>query len=497
MDGSASPIAPCDAMDEASTSKTPPTVAGDEVVVVESSGASDSDSGSSDEEDGTIHTEFLYRLMTTGASPRKIFIKLMELPDTEATMQQLSKFSDGEIWRLLFETVSRRQKLRQYNTLLDAVELIQRSRKIVVLTGAGISVSCGIPDFRSPNGIYKRLKEEYPELRDPSHMFSINFFKNNQQPFFSFAKELYPGKFQPSVTHHFLKALEDRGKLLRNYTQNIDTLEAAAGVKNVVLCHGSFATASCLECRHKVTAEDIRADVMEGKIPKCSKCTPQLPLSVYKPDIVFFGEDLSADYYTSVGKDVEDCDLLIVIGTTLTVAPVSSIPRKVATVPQIIINREPVTHHAFDIELLGDADIVTQQLLNLLGWSETVAPSFKPLREESQESVRMSYWQSRNPDPCTPEDFKIVALREMYETRNLAAWLPESRDVYMFVPPARYIFPGATVIEVDRDDRKRGLLRRNPLASSSSSSSSSGDEDIVPPRPTENLLAPDQPSTSK
>jgi hypothetical protein len=102
---------------------------------------SDSDSSttdSSDDED-TMNVAILYRLMTSGANPRPIFIKTLDLPDNEATQEQLKKYSNGEIWRLLFEMVSRRQKLRQHNTLLDAVELIKKSKKIIVLTGAGVS----------------------------------------------------------------------------------------------------------------------------------------------------------------------------------------------------------------------------------------------------------------------------------------------------------------------------------------------------------------------
>eukprot|EP00501_MAST-03F_sp_TOSAG23-6_P000041 GSMAST32.ASY1.ANO1.42.1 assembled CDS len=139
---------------------------------------------------------------------------------------------------------SRRRKLECVKTLEDAVSAIRRAKRILVLTGAGISVSSGIPDFR-----------------------------NDPEPFYQFAKELYPGKFQPSPTHHFIRLLERKGKLLRNYTQNIDTLENIAGVKNVVYAHGSFATASCLRCKAKLSSDDIRSDIMSDpvKIPFCLK----------------------------------------------------------------------------------------------------------------------------------------------------------------------------------------------------------------------------------
>ncbi|GAV00920.1 SIRT1 [Ramazzottius varieornatus] len=424
-----------------------------------------SEDSSDDDAMGVAH---LYRLMTAGANPREVLCRVMDLPENDPALAEISDCSDRDIWHLLFETVSTRQKLRQYNTLQDAVELIKKSKNIIVLTGAGISVSCGIPDFRSPNGIYKRLKEEYPELRDPSHMFNIHFFRSNPQPFFSFAKELYPGRFQPSATHKFIHALESNDKLLRNYTQNIDTLEEALGMKKVVLCHGSFSKATCLTCGHCVTADHIRHDVLDGKIPKCLECNPPLPHSLYKPNIVFFGEDLPQEYYESIKKDKPACDLLIVIGTSLKVHPVASIPKMVASVPQILINREPIDNHNFDIELFGNADTITQHLSYLLGWTGHINDRFKPLSEISKEEARKAYWESRNPDPMTPEDFDLVALREMYDSRNLGAWVPDTNDKYMFVPPSRYVFPGAMVME--KDERKRGIFRSRKDSSSSSDS---------------------------
>jgi len=122
------------------------------------------------------------------------------------------------------------------------------SKKILVLTGAGISVSCGIPDFRSKDGLYARVAKVFPELRDPQSVFDVRLFRRDPRPFFLTAKELYPGQFQPSLSHKFIQKLEARGQLLRNYSQNIDTLETIAGIEKVTMCHGSFATATCKFC---------------------------------------------------------------------------------------------------------------------------------------------------------------------------------------------------------------------------------------------------------
>ncbi|KAG6963939.1 hypothetical protein JG688_00007927 [Phytophthora aleatoria] len=164
---------------------------------------------------------------------------------------------DDELWEAMFSMGIRlikpaatrpREKLDSVNTLQDVASLLRSSKKIVVLAGAGISVSCGIPDFRSENGIYSRLGEY--NLPNPQCMFDIEFFRSNPRPFFAFAKELFPKSsgftFVPSPSHYFLKLLEEKGKLLRIYSQNIDMLEHAAGIshEHAVLCHGSFATAT-------------------------------------------------------------------------------------------------------------------------------------------------------------------------------------------------------------------------------------------------------------
>ena len=110
----------------------------------------------------------------------------------------------------------------------------------MIVTGAGVSVSCGIPDFRSKDGLYARLAVDFPSLPDPQAMFDIHYFRKDPRPFFKFAKEIYPGQFQPSPAHRFIKLVESHGKLLRNYSQNIDTLETVAEIKNVIHCHGEF-----------------------------------------------------------------------------------------------------------------------------------------------------------------------------------------------------------------------------------------------------------------
>ena len=203
------------------------------------SGLSDM-SGQDWKPDMSSKLSWLHAAMRRGENPRDILETMLpsgsEIP---------ASLDDLTMWKILFNLLSeppRRKKLENINTLEDCVSLIKNSSKIIILTGAGVSVSCGIPDFRSRDGVYARLAVDFPDLPDPQAMFDIHYFKKDPRPFFKFAREIYPGQFQPSPCHKFIRCVETSDKLLRNYTQNIDTLEQVAGINNVIQCHGSFAT---------------------------------------------------------------------------------------------------------------------------------------------------------------------------------------------------------------------------------------------------------------
>jgi NAD-dependent histone deacetylase SIR2 len=310
--------------------------------------------------------------------------------------------------------LSKREKIPDYNTIDDAVSLLKKSKNIIVLTGAGISTSLGIPDFRSKDiGLYTKL--EYLGLSDPQEVFDIDLFREDPSIFYSIAKDILPSSTRFSPTHAFIKLLQDKGKLLTNYSQNIDNLEGAAGVSSekLIQCHGSFATASCVKCGAKVPGEAIFAEVKAGLIPRCKACIQRLrstaapaamkrkrskngsegkrrnknfdesgdssegdneydlpAAGVMKPDITFFGEALPDTFGERLTKHDKDIvDLVIVIGTSLKVAPVSEVvPFLPAHIPQIYISREPVNHVNFDIDLLGDCDIVVAELCRRAGW---------------------------------------------------------------------------------------------------------------------------------
>lgn len=304
--------------------------------------------------------------------------------------------------------LSKRIKLAQYRSVDDAVDLIAKSRRIIVITGAGISTSLGIPDFRSKGtGLYAQL--EHLGLGDPQEVFDIDLFNQDPSIFYSVAKDIVPANDRYTPTHKFIAMLHQRGKLLTNYSQNIDNLEFKAGVprEKLVQCHGSFGTATCVQCGHRVQGEKIFPEIRAGEIPRCPRCIQTLKSregstkrkrsadvdkkrrrwggtddssddgeydipqpGVLKPDITFFGESLPDEFSRRLTEQDRDLvDLVIVIGTSLKVSPVSEIVRWLPPqVPQIYISRQPVAHVNFDIDLLGDCDVVIAELCRRIGW---------------------------------------------------------------------------------------------------------------------------------
>ncbi|KAF5900359.1 NAD-dependent protein deacetylase sirtuin-1, partial [Clarias magur] len=310
---------------------------------------------------GSYH--FIQQQIMRETDPRSILNEL--LPETTIPPD----LDDMTLWQIVINISEppKRKKRKEINTMDDVIRLLNDCKKILVLTGAGVSVSCGIPDFRSRDGIYARLAVDFPDLPDPQAMFDIEYFQRDPRPFFKFAKEIYPGQFRPSLCHRFIAMLDKKEKLLRNYTQNIDTLEQVAGVKRVMQCHGSFATASCLVCKHKVDCDSVREDIFRQVVPHCPRCSNN-PFAVMKPDIVFFGENLPEAFHRAMKQDKDEVDLLIVIGSSLKVRPVALIPSSVPhEVPQVLINREPLLHLNFDVELLGDCDVIVNELCHRLG----------------------------------------------------------------------------------------------------------------------------------
>lgn len=328
--------------------------------------------------------QFLQRYLPTSASGQdiiKIVLKLGFIPK-RVNFDNIDLLECVQILNRAMEKVrSKRDRLDDVSTYHDAIDLIRESKRIIVITGAGISTSLGIPDFRSSKGFYSMVK--HLGLSDPQEVFDLEIFHTDPTLFYSIAHMILPPEHTFSPLHSFIQLLQSKNKLLRNYTQNIDNIESYAGVRpeNLIQCHGSFAGATCTSCGHNVPGESIFPDIRKQELPRCKKCEPKRKrllrdenkyvaesFGVFKPDITFFGEALPRRFHDHIREDIVNCDLLISIGTSLKVAPVADIVDKIPHyVPQILINKDPIDHCNFDVSLLGYCDEVISFIADKLG----------------------------------------------------------------------------------------------------------------------------------
>lgn len=223
----------------------------------------------------------------------------------------------------------------------------QCNGRVFVLAGAGLSTSAGIPDFRSPGtGLYANLAKL--NLPYPEAVFDIHYFRDNPQPFYTLASSIAPGNFKPTPGHAFLVLLHQKRKLHTVFTQNIDTLERLAGVppSKIVEAHGSFANAHCIDCQEEYdegrSALDehgkMRAHIGQAKVPTCEECG-----GLVKPDIVFFGESLPAEFMMAIPALRTEAALVIIMGTSLKVHPFAMLPNLVPRTGcvRLLFNLEP------------------------------------------------------------------------------------------------------------------------------------------------------------
>lgn len=265
-----------------------------------------------------------------------------------------------------------------------------------------------VPDFRSPNtGLYHnlaRLNLPYAEA-----VFDISYFREHPEPFYVLAKELYPGKFFPTVSHAFIALLAEKGLLLRLFTQNIDCLERRAGVPadKIIEAHGSFATQRCIECKSEYPDELMKEHVFKGDVPRCqqSDCN-----GLVKPDIVFFGEPLPKAFDHNAHQTVM-ADLVLILGTSLTVFPFAGLPDMARdSKPRVLFNMEQVGSigsRADDVLELGPCDKGIRKLADLLGWRDELEELWKGVVGE-KEAQRQNRSQEEQEEEVEDEVRKLA-----------------------------------------------------------------------------------------
>lgn len=308
----------------------------------------------------------------------------------------------------------------------DIVKCIKSNniKNVIILTGAGISCITGIPDFRSPGGMYNTLK---PELitataqernllkSDPTYVVHINMFKKNPFPYLEVRRPFILGsaenKWKPSLSHFFFKVLQDKGILQRLYTQNIDGLDFKVGLdeNKIVNIHGTLSKIRCEFCStsypEKKFIDQIKSNI-KNIYDQNDKNAPQESSKIFcpncneagiKPTTVLYGTKIPDAVWEHIDEDfIEKADLLIIAGTSLTVSPACDFVRKVKpTVHRLVINNEVVgkdvglrllDKKSLDSILLGGCDEGFLYLATQLEWIDDLY-IYKDLMCEASASL--------------------------------------------------------------------------------------------------------------
>jgi NAD-dependent protein deacetylase/lipoamidase len=228
-------------------------------------------------------------------------------------------------------------------------ELLRESSCTVALTGAGISVPSGIPDFRSPGGIWTKV--------DPMKVATIDAFRSDPRRFWDF----YRPRFQmlegirPNPAHEALVELEGRGLLEAVVTQNIDRLHREAGSRRVIEVHGTIETSSCTSCEASYRLEDVEGLFVDG-VAQCKLCT-----GLVKPDVVLFGEFLPERAIAEATELASRAELMLCVGSSLEVYPVAGLPElTVANGGKIAIVTQSSTPYDRQAAMKLDGDVVEE-----------------------------------------------------------------------------------------------------------------------------------------
>jgi NAD-dependent protein deacetylase/lipoamidase len=240
------------------------------------------------------------------------------------------------------------------NDIKEAVAHIVRSETVIALTGAGISVESGIPDFRSPGGIWEKF--------EPMEYAHIDSFRSDPEKVWKMLVELQGmvGDAKPNQAHNSLAEMEEIGRLQAIITQNIDNLHQDAGSKKVIEFHGNCKRLICLSCGNIIPAE---LAVKNNEIPpRCSSCN-----AIMKPDVIFFGEAIPQEALDESMSLAGRAGTILVVGTSATVAPASSIPllakRSGAVVIEINLTPTLLTDNVTDVFLQGKASEILPKLV--------------------------------------------------------------------------------------------------------------------------------------
>jgi len=242
--------------------------------------------------------------------------------------------------------------------LQKTAEIVNRAKKVVAFTGAGISVESGIPDFRGPSGLWEKF--------DPMEYATIEAFQANPKKVWAMLKEmaLLLDRSRPNPAHRALADLEEMGRLSSVITQNIDDLHQEAGSRRVIEFHGTGKNLVCVLCGRLYDRRRVR---LEALPPRCA-CS-----GVLKPNFVFFGEPIPWGAQLEAKEEAGSCDLMLVIGTSAVVSPACDLPvlakKRGALIVEVNLEETQLTRYISNWILKGSAGEVMSRVVGAVSGS--------------------------------------------------------------------------------------------------------------------------------
>lgn len=319
---------------------------------------------------------------------------------------------------------------------------LKSSKKIVFVAGAGISCNAGIPDFRSKDGLYSLVKKSFPNtVVKGQDLFDINIFRKSQttEIFYSFMAGLRTATYNAHATptHHFLKLLKDKKKLLRCYTQNIDGLEYRVGLTetDAVQLHGDLHKLRCNNCSQQFEWTDTYyQNMLDGSAPDCLNCSDQslartvsgkrrTTVGQLRPDIILYGQDHpNGDSIASIAsKDSKKTpNMLIVAGTSLKVLGIKRLVKDLATAVHsgggitVFVNKTKISksewNKVFDYQVLGDSDTWVNALKKNIPSLFQVQTKIKV--EKKRKSTNTEHNEVKSEENNSNDSHESIPVRE-------------------------------------------------------------------------------------
>ncbi|KAK2963784.1 putative NAD-dependent histone deacetylase sirtuin-1 [Blattamonas nauphoetae] len=264
-----------------------------------------------------------------------------------------------------------RQPIQNLTTHHHAIDILTKSHRILVIVGAESSSSTMLSGQHTLLSLQQELRSL--GITAPEDFLSLKSFLQTPENFFSNAYHLIPAPSTPTSAQNFVSKLCQQNRVIRVYSQNTDGGEESAGISDTIFVNGCLRTSTCQTCRKQVRTDSLRHFYEQRKVAFCSDCQAQGKQGLLKPDITFIGESVPEAFFKNRDSDAANCDLVLVVGSSLQQRDIISLLADVPpTVPRILIGNKIVgpKELPFDIYLIGEPSQVCEAIETCMSATE-------------------------------------------------------------------------------------------------------------------------------